>query len=51
MYMLEVSAADLQSTVALSTTEVEYIALTEADNEALWLKELVEELGFKQGNI
>ncbi|KAK3010396.1 hypothetical protein RJ639_011710 [Escallonia herrerae] len=38
----------LQSTTALSTTEAEYMALTEAAKEALWLKGLVEELGFKQ---
>ncbi|KAK3042297.1 hypothetical protein RJ639_001892 [Escallonia herrerae] len=41
----------LQSTTALSTTEVEYMALTEAANEALWLKGLVEELGFKQRGV
>ncbi|KAK3039079.1 hypothetical protein RJ639_028530 [Escallonia herrerae] len=41
----------LQSTTALSTTEVEYVALTEAANEALWLKGLVEELGFKQCGV
>ncbi|KAK3006047.1 hypothetical protein RJ639_017337 [Escallonia herrerae] len=38
----------LQSTTTLSTTEAEYMALTEAAKEALWLKGLVEELGFKQ---
>ncbi|KAH9779747.1 hypothetical protein KPL71_007827 [Citrus sinensis] len=38
----------LQSIVALSTTEAEYIALTEAVKEALWLKGLVPELGLEQ---
>ncbi|KAK3020796.1 LOW QUALITY PROTEIN: hypothetical protein RJ639_047752 [Escallonia herrerae] len=41
----------LQSTTALSTTEAEYMALTEAAKEALWLKGLVEELGFKQRGL
>ncbi|KAK3032792.1 hypothetical protein RJ639_035895 [Escallonia herrerae] len=41
----------LQSTTALSTTEAEYMALTEAAKEALWLKGLVEELGFKQRGV
>ncbi|KAK9065390.1 hypothetical protein SSX86_016773 [Deinandra increscens subsp. villosa] len=37
--------AQLQPVVALSTTEAEYIALTEAMKEALWLKRFVSELG------
>ncbi|KAK3039791.1 hypothetical protein RJ639_027104 [Escallonia herrerae] len=41
----------LQSTTALSTTEAEYMTLTEAAKEALWLKGLVEELGFKQRGV
>ncbi|KAK2997449.1 hypothetical protein RJ639_025454 [Escallonia herrerae] len=41
----------LQSTTALPTTEAEYMALTEAAKEALWLKGLVEELGFKQRGV
>ncbi|KAK3038599.1 hypothetical protein RJ639_027262 [Escallonia herrerae] len=41
----------LQSTTTLSTTEAEYMALTEAAKEALWLKGLVEELGFKQRGV
>jgi len=37
--------ASLQHVVALSTTEAEYIALTEAIKEAMWLKGFVKELG------
>ena len=40
--------ATLQLTVALSTTEAEYMAAAEAANEALWLKRLVTELGVEQ---
>ena len=36
--------ANLQLVVALSTIEVEYIAVTEAIKEALWLKGIVSEL-------
>jgi hypothetical protein len=42
--------ATLQSTVALSTTEAEYMAVTEAVKEAIWLKGLVGDLGLKHGN-
>nr|CAD1834520.1 unnamed protein product [Ananas comosus var. bracteatus] len=35
----------LQVTVALSTTEAEYMALTEATKEAVWLQGLMKELG------
>ena len=38
----------LQHIVALSTTESEYMALTEGFKEALWLKRFVSELGFLQ---
>ena len=41
----------LQHVVALSTTEAEYIALTEAIKEALWLKGLLGELGFQQDSV
>ncbi|KAH9703868.1 hypothetical protein KPL70_011252 [Citrus sinensis] len=41
----------LQSVVALSTTEAEYIALTEAVKEAIWLKGLVTELGLEQESV
>uniref|UniRef100_A0A251V331 Putative zinc finger, CCHC-type n=1 Tax=Helianthus annuus TaxID=4232 RepID=A0A251V331_HELAN len=37
--------ASLQHVVALSSTEAEYIALTEAVKEAIWLKGFVAELG------
>ena len=40
--------ATLQFTVALSTTEAEYMALTEAAKEAIWLKGLVQDLGLEQ---
>ena len=39
--------ASLQSVVALSTLEAEYIALTEATKKTLWLKGSVSELGFE----
>nr|GEY24136.1 reverse transcriptase domain-containing protein [Tanacetum cinerariifolium] len=38
----------LQECVALSTTETEYVAATEACKELLWLKRFLQELGFKQ---
>ncbi|KAG7962752.1 hypothetical protein I3843_09G081300 [Carya illinoinensis] len=38
----------LQSTIALSSTEAEYMAVTEAVKEAIWLQGLVTDLGFKQ---
>ncbi|KAH9667833.1 hypothetical protein KPL70_021191 [Citrus sinensis] len=41
----------LQSVVTLSTTEAEYIALTEAVKEAIWLKGLVTELGLEQESV
>ncbi|KAH9687674.1 hypothetical protein KPL70_014852 [Citrus sinensis] len=43
--------ATLQSVVALSTTEAEYTATTEAVKEALWLKGLVTELGLNQKSV
>ncbi|KAE8694509.1 hypothetical protein F3Y22_tig00110782pilonHSYRG00026 [Hibiscus syriacus] len=41
----------VQSVMALSTTEVEYMAAAEATKEALWLTGLVKELGVQQGGI
>lgn len=38
----------LQSTVALSTTEAEYMVITEAVKEAIWLQGLLENLGLVQ---
>ena len=43
--------ATLQSIVTLSTTEAEYMAVTEAVKEAIWLRGLVEDLGLQQGVI
>ncbi|XXG79495.1 hypothetical protein AAC387_Pa09g0546 [Persea americana] len=40
--------SQLQDVVALSTTEAEYVAATEASKEMIWLQELMEELGKKQ---
>ncbi|WJZ84404.1 hypothetical protein VitviT2T_004010 [Vitis vinifera] len=37
----------LQKCVALSITETEYIAATEACKEFLWMKHFIHELGFK----
>ncbi|KAE8691550.1 ABC transporter B family member 18 [Hibiscus syriacus] len=41
----------VQSVVALSITEVEYLATAEAAKEALWLTGLMKELGVQQGGI
>lgn len=41
----------LQHIVALSTTESEYMALTEAVKEAIWLKGFCGDLGFQQENV
>ena len=37
-----------QPTVALSSTEAEYMAIAEAATEAIWLRELLDELGTAQ---
>ena len=36
---------------ALSTTEAEYVVLSEAAHEAYWLRNLYEELGFTQKSL
>ncbi|PSS08126.1 Endonuclease [Actinidia chinensis var. chinensis] len=41
----------LQSTVALSTTEAEYMAVTEAFKEAIWLHGLINDLGIDQEHV
>ena len=41
----------LQSTVVLSTIEAEYMTLTKAVKEAIWLGGLLDELGFSQKQI
>ena len=38
----------LQKTVALSTTEAEYMAAVEAGKEVLWMKDFIGELGIRQ---
>ena len=38
------------TTIALSSTEAEYIALSEAGREACWLRNLYEELGYPQNS-
>ena len=57
LYMLYGGAiswmAKKQSTVALSTTEAEYIALTQAVKESFWIQRILRELGrdAKDGNV
>ncbi|CAA7062683.1 unnamed protein product [Microthlaspi erraticum] len=41
----------LQRVVALSTTESEYMSLTEAVKEAVWLKGLMKEFGYDQKSV
>ena len=41
----------LQHVVALSTTEAEYIAMTEVVKEAMWLKGILEDFGEKQDTV
>ena len=43
--------AELQDTVALSTTEAEYMAAVEASNKALWLRGLVETFSIIQDSF
>jgi hypothetical protein len=37
-----------QTTIALSSTQAEYVALSEAGREACWLRNLYEEMGYRQ---
>ncbi|XP_059434543.1 secreted RxLR effector protein 161-like [Corylus avellana] len=41
----------IQSTVAMCTTEAEYMAMAKAAKEALWLTGLAKELGIQQGGV
>ena len=41
----------LQSTVALFTIEAEYMAVTEAFKEAIWMHSLINDLGILQEHI
>lgn len=41
-------SSKLQTAPALSSTEAEYMACTRAAQEAIWLRQLLEQLGFKQ---
>ena len=41
----------LQRVVAISTTESEYMALTEVVKEAVWLKGLLKEFGYEQRSV
>jgi hypothetical protein len=41
----------IQSTIAMSTTEAEYMAAAEAAKETLWLIGLVKELGIQKGGV
>ncbi|KAK9213933.1 hypothetical protein WN944_005919 [Citrus x changshan-huyou] len=45
------SKAQLQSVVALSITEAEYIAAAEAVKEAIWMKGMLKELGVDQRSV
>ena len=38
----------LQKCVSLSTTKIEYIAITEVGKEMLWMKRFLQELDLKQ---
>lgn len=42
---------NIQSVVALSTTEVEYIALSEAMKEVVWLLGIVNELAIQHNRV
>jgi hypothetical protein len=42
-------SSKLQNSSALSSTEVEYVAATRASQEAIWLRQLLQQLGVTQG--
>ncbi len=44
-------SSKLQSIVALSTFEAEYVAMCEVGKEAVWLRYLLAELGFQKRSI
>ena len=41
----------MQKTVTLSSCEAEYVAMTDAVKEALWMKQLCGDVGFVQGTV
>jgi hypothetical protein len=45
------SRSMIQSTVVMSTTEGESMAVAKATKEAVWLTKLVRELGIQQGGV
>ncbi|GKD54815.1 retrovirus-related pol polyprotein from transposon TNT 1-94 [Tanacetum coccineum] len=52
VFTLSVSwVSKLQSVVAMLTTEAEYVAAAQASKEAVWLKMMLEEPGYKQEKI
>jgi len=44
-------SSKLQATPALSSTEAEYMAVTRVSQEAIWLRQLLEQLGYPQKSI
>ncbi|GJR44325.1 retrovirus-related pol polyprotein from transposon TNT 1-94 [Tanacetum coccineum] len=50
-FLVQGCVVSLQHMVALSTTKSEYMALTEAVNEAIWLRGLLEELGLELNTV
>jgi len=43
--------SNLQNTIAIPTTEAEYVAITEAVKEALWMQGLLKDMGVKQDKV
>lgn len=41
----------MQNVIALFTTESEYIAIIKATKEAIWLKDLIFEIGLLKGEV